>query len=289
MWFPDVLPSTDSDRAIMLTVFGTSTEAAVTFEELIPFVKKLFPERMIGVPYTSGIIREKLNALIEDPAAKILSPAQMLEKLKERGCTDIAVVSTLLFAGTEHDKLKATVDAFAAANPGIIVSYTPPLLADEASLRPVVATLGPYLLEDGLNVVVSHGTEDGHPVERTYLEIAELVAGMYPNARVGSIEGLPDLGAVLDWVEKEKEDRVRFLVFMFVAGDHAENDIASDDEESLFTAVRKMGKTPSVAWTDTSIGRQIASLGLDPAYRSILLDHYARNVGRKPEAGEGKG
>ncbi len=283
MWIPDVLPSGDSDKALMLTVFGTSTEAAVTFEELIPFVKKLFPERMIGVPYTSGIIREKLNALIGDPAAKILSPAEMLEKMKERGCTDIAVVSTLLFAGTEHDKLKATVDAFAAANPGINISYTPPLLAEHASLRPVVATIRPCLIEDGLNVVVSHGTREGHPVEQTYLEIAELVAEMYPNARVGSIEGLPDLGNVMDWVEKREENKIRFVVFMFVAGDHAENDIASDDEESLFAAVRKMGKKPSVAWTDTSIGRQMASLGLDPAYRSLLLDYYARNVGMKQE------
>ena len=82
MWIPPFIPVTSSDKALMLTVFGTSTEASVTFKELIPFVEKMFPDRNIVVPYTSGIIRDKLNQEIRDPDQKILSPAQMLEKLK---------------------------------------------------------------------------------------------------------------------------------------------------------------------------------------------------------------
>lgn len=269
-----------ADKALMLTVFGTSTEASVTFDELLPLVEKQFPDRDVVVPYTSGIIRNKLNAEISDPAEKILSPGEMLARLKQQGYKDIAVVSTILFDGVEHDKLKATVDEFAAQNRGIKVSYTPPLLADDATLRPVVRSIGKHMLKDGLNVVVSHGTHDGHPVEKTYMRIAALVAEMYPNARLGSIEGVPDVAKALDWVEKKDGNDVRFVVFMFVAGDHAENDIASDEEDSLFSAVREMGKTPSVAWTQTGSGKMIASLGLDPEYRQILLDYFARNVGQ---------
>ena len=44
-----VLPGTgmakDNDKAIMLTVFGTSTEASVTFDELVPLVRQRFPGR----------------------------------------------------------------------------------------------------------------------------------------------------------------------------------------------------------------------------------------------------
>ncbi len=278
MWFPHVLPIKDSNKALMLSVFGTSTEAAVTFEELIPFAETLFPDHTIAVPYTSSIIRAKLNERIADPARKILSPEAMLERLKAQGCTDIAVVSTLLFAGTEHDKLQAVVERFSAANPQIRVSYTPPLLADEACLRPVVDSLKPYLIEDGINIVVSHGTEAGHPVEKTYLRLAALTAETWPNARMGSVEGLPDMHEVLDWAARQPDEQVRFVVFMFVAGDHAENDIASDEEDSLFTAIRRMGKIPSAAWVDTSVGPRIASLGLDPTYRKLLLDLYARSV-----------
>lgn len=266
------------NKALMLTVFGTSTEAAVTFDELLPLVQKQFPDRKVVIPYTSGVIREKLNAAISDPAKKILSPAEMLDRLKAEGYKDIAVVSTLLFAGIEHEKLKASVDAFSAANKNIKVSYTAPLLSDRANLQPVINTIGKHIIRNGSNVVVAHGTHDGHPSEKTYLEIADLVAKTYPNARVGSVEGVPDMEETLEWVKGRADKNVRFVVFMFVAGDHAENDIASDEEDSFFTAVREMGKTPSVNMVNTKVGKRIASLGLDPEYRKILLDYYARNV-----------
>ena len=264
------------DKALMLTVFGTSTEASVTFDELLPLVQKRFPDRTVVVPYTSSVIRDKLNADIADPAKKILSPADMLESLKARGFKDIAVISTILFPGVEHDKLKAAVDAFGAANPGITVSYVPPLLSDQTNLKAAVGTLASYLLKDGSNVVVAHGTHEGHAVEKTYLALADLVSSAYPNARVGSIEGVPDMEETLKWVESRPEKDVRFVVFMFVAGDHAENDIASDEEDSLFTAVKGMGKTPSVNMKATKAGERIASLGLDPAYRDMLLDYYTK-------------
>ncbi len=267
-----------SHKALMLTVFGTSTEAAVTFEELAPLAQKEFPERDVVVPYTSGVIRNKLNAQISDPAQKILSPAEMLERLNGEGYTDIAVVSTLVFPGVENDRLKTVVDEFSAANKNIKVSYTPPLMSYAANLQPAVDALGKYLLKDGVNVVVSHGTHAGHPVEKIYLELAAQMAQTYPNTRLGSIEGVPDMAETLDWVKAQAAKDVRFVVFMFVAGDHAENDIASDEAGSLFSAVRAMGKTPSLVRVDSKDGQRIASLGLDPDYRKILLAYYLKHA-----------
>lgn len=268
----------DNDKALMLTVFGTSTEASVTFDEVLPMVEKQFPDRTVVVPYTSKVIRTKLNAKITDPAKKILSPDEMLEKLKKDGYTDIAVVSTLLFPGVEHGKLQRSIEAFAQENKTLKVSYTPPVLADEANLQPAVDSIKKHLLIDGVNVVVTHGTHDGHAVEKVYQHLADLVAKTYTNARVGSIEGIPSMDDTMGWVKENKASDVRFVVFMFVAGDHAENDIASDDEESLFTHTKNMGKAPSVAWVETSGGKRIASLGLDAEYRAILLEHFAKNV-----------
>lgn len=276
--FPAVTMAKGGDKALMLAVFGTSTEAAVTFDELVPLVQQRFPDRDIVVPFTSGVIRNKLNANIADPAKKILSPVEVLEKLKADGYKDIAVVSTILFAGIEHEKLQSSVEAFRTANKGITVSYAPPLLADPANLKPVVNLLGKYMLRNGSNVVVAHGTHNGHRVEKTYLELAKLVAETYPNARVGSVEGVPDIEETLEWAKNEKTADVRFVVFMFVAGDHAENDIASDEDDSMFSAVRAMGKVPSVRMADTKIGKRMASLGLDPDYHVLLLDYYVNNA-----------
>ncbi|MDR2884884.1 MAG: sirohydrochlorin cobaltochelatase [Deferribacteraceae bacterium] len=256
-------------KAIMLTVFGTSTEAKITFDKLIPLVKAEYPDRDIFVPYTSGVIRNKLNKTLLEP---ILSPEEMLNKLKGEGYTDIAVISTLIFAGVEHDKLEATVKTFASNNKEINISYQPPILADERNILPVVETLSKHLLPNAANIVVSHGTHDGHPVEAVYLKVAEIVESLYPDTYLGSIEGIPDIDDAL----KRATDKgnVRFLVFMFVAGDHAENDIVSDDEDSLFSKTKAMGKTPSVAWVTVDGKERIASLGLDPDYIKILMEYY---------------
>lgn len=271
-------PAQAGQKALMLTVFGTSTEAAITFDELLPLAEARFPDRKIVVPYTSGIIREKLNAAISDPTKKILSPEEMLITLKNNGFDDIAVVSTLLFPGVEHEKLQATVETFRAANAAIAVHYTPPFLSTKENRLQAVHTLRKYLLPGAANVVVAHGTHAGHAAEAAYYDIAGLVAKTYPNARFAGIEGVPSMDGVLQKVKDDPAREVRFVVFMFVAGDHAENDIASAEEGSLFSLTRAMGKTPSVAWAATSGGRRIASLGLDPEYRNLLLDWFARNV-----------
>ncbi|MDR2870237.1 MAG: sirohydrochlorin cobaltochelatase [Deferribacteraceae bacterium] len=255
-------------KAIILAVFGTSTEAAVTFDELVPALKANFPDRAIFVPYTSGMIRRKLNANLPE-SEQILSPEAMLDKLKYDGYHDIIVLTTLLFAGVEHDKLKLTVDSFAEANPNIRLRYQPPLLADAEKLPMVVEMLAKYMLTDGINIVVAHGTSAKHPAEAVYMKLAELVAAKYPNARVASIEGEPDMEAALDFAKAQQANDVRAIVFMFVAGEHAANDIMGEND-SLFAAIRSMGKRPSVAYN----GERVASLGLDADYRKLLLDWY---------------
>lgn len=257
-------------KALMLAVFGTSTEAAVTFAELVPALQLRFPSWHIVVPYTSSIIRRKLNANL-DATHAILSPEEMLLKLKSEGYTDIIVLTTLLFAGVEHDKLKAIVESFANANPDISIRYQPPLLSDTARLPAVIDTLEKHILPDGINIVVAHGTQAGHPAEAVYMALAEQVSAKYPNARVGSLEGAPDMAQALSFIEAQPAEELRFIVFMFVAGEHAANDIMGVEVDSLFSAVRKLGKRPSVAYN----GDRVASLGLDEDYRQLLLDYYS--------------
>jgi sirohydrochlorin cobaltochelatase len=264
------------EKALMLSVFGTSSEASVTFDTIVPLVQKQFPDRTVFVPYTSKIIREKLNAEIKNPADKILSPEETLEKIKREGYTDIAVASTLLFAGVENDKLKATVDSFIKDNPGIKTAFIVPILSEDKNIQPVVNTMKKYTIRDGINFVVTHGTHEGHPSEKTYIKVAEAVAKTYPKGIAASVEGVPDLDEAMEKTRKLKDKKVRFTVFMFVAGNHAENDISSDDEDSYFSRVKKMGKTPDLAYVDTIKGKRIVSLGLDKDYQKILLNHYAK-------------
>jgi|GEM_PF-2013181 Cobalamin biosynthesis protein CbiK, Co2+ chelatase len=270
----------ESKKAFMLAAFGTSTEASVTFDEMLPLVKEAFPDRKVVIPYTSSRIREKLNKEIADPAQKILSPAEMLARLKEQGYTDIAVASTIVFPGVEHQKLKQAVTEFKEKNRGVKVTYLPPMLEIPALLQPVVNSLKESVVKDAFTVVVTHGTHEGHPVEKNYRALAKAVAETYPNTVVASIEGIPSMEEAMKLVARQPQKEVRFVVFMFVAGDHAENDIAGEEEDSLFSQVKKMGKTPSIRFTETQAGARFHSLGLDQGYRTLLLNHYKSNIDR---------
>lgn len=265
-------------KALVLAAFGAGAEASITVDALLPPVRERFPDHTVAVSYTATAIRNKLNAAIPDPDKKLLSPEAMLARLQGEGYTDISVASTFLFAGVEHDKLSATVEAFRAANPAITLTYAPPILADQANLRPVLATLGKHLLPGASNVVVAHGAHRGHASEAMYLKLAAIVPVLYPHARLGSITGLPDMGEALAGVRSDTARDVRFVVFMFAAGTHVQDDIASDGEGSLFSAVKRMGKRPSLPLVQTGTGTRIASLGLDPDYRQLLLAHYARHI-----------
>lgn len=265
------------DKALVLAIFGATAESSVTFDELVPLLKERFPDRDVVVPFTSGIMRKNTNAKISDPASRVLSPVEALEKLKSEGYSDIVVISTILFAGTEHDKLKGEVEAFAAGNGGITVKYVPPLLSQRENFQPVVNLLGKYMISDGANIVVTHGTREGHMAEKDYMQIAMLIAKTFPGTRAASIEGIPDKDRAMEWLEKQPGNEVRFVVFMFAAGGHVNEDIASDEEESFFTAAREAGKNPSIPWSDQE-AKRVACLGLDPDYRRILLDYFAKNV-----------
>ena len=268
----------EAKKAFMLTAFGTTTGASVTFDEFVALVKKEFPNRDVVIPYTSSIIREKLNKNITDPAKKFLSPTEMLTQLKERGYTDIAVASTIVFPGIEHEKIQTAVNTFTASNTDVKVTYLPPMLALPAMLQPVVDSLKKSINNSAFNVAVTHGTHKGHPVEKNYRALEVAVANTYSNALVASIEGIPSMEEAMKIVAKQPQKDVQFIVFMFVAGDHAENDIAGNEEDSLFSQVKKMGKTPVVHHVETSAGQRILSLGLDDAYRSLLLRHYKSNI-----------
>ncbi|GAB7140967.1 hypothetical protein RsTz2092_09250 [Deferribacterales bacterium RsTz2092] len=264
-------------RALVLAVFGTSTEAAITFDELVPLLKKQFHGRDVFVPYTSPVIRNKLNK-DRKAADKLLSPEEMFNKLKKDGYTDLFVATTIVFDGVEYEKLKADTDKFAKANKSIKIKLATPLVSSDANISKVVDTLAPYVRKDAINILVAHGTHSGHSVEKRYLAVQKAFEAKYANSYMGTVEGVPSVDSAYEKVKKANDKQVQFLVFMFVAGDHAENDVAGDEEDSMFSAVKKLGKIPSIAKIKVKGKDRMLSLGLIPAYQKLLVEHIAYNA-----------
>lgn len=106
---------------------------------------------------------------------------------------------------------------------------------------------------------MGHGTYT--PATAIYSQMDYMLkAGGLTNFHVGTIEGYPTFDTMLAQLKAGKAKRVTLIPFMFVAGDHAKNDIAGEWKEML----EKEGFT---------VNAQLEGLGQIPEIQEIFIDH----------------
>lgn len=243
------------DKAALLMVhFGTTHDdtRALTIDTLNAKAREAFPTLEMREAYTSRIIMRRLRARgIEKP-----SPLEALLKLRSEGYTHILVQSTNIIEGVEMESLRKDVASVAPFFKDIRVGN--PLLysVEDATAVVDILTAQPG---KGSVVLVGHGTYT--PSTATYALIDHLLkARGFAHFHVGTIEGYPTFDTVLAQLKASKEKQVTLVPFMFVAGDHAKNDIAVDWKEAL----EKQGFKVNV---------RMEGLGQLPAIQQLFIDH----------------
>ena len=86
----------------------------------------------------------------------------------------------------------------------------------------------------------------------------------YANYFIGTVEAEPSLDTVLELVNAGGYERVVLQPMMIVAGDHANNDMAGDDEDTWKTAFEGAGD---------QVERVLKGLGEDETIQQLLVDH----------------
>ncbi|MDD4273211.1 MAG: sirohydrochlorin cobaltochelatase [Desulfobacter postgatei] len=228
-------------KGILLVAFGTSEASAkVSFQHIEAKVKKAFPGVDVRWAYTSHIIRHKLVGQGEI----ILSPAQALAKMMDEGYTHVAVQSLHTIPGEEYHELVMTVNGFKAMPGGfdrLILGF--PMLGAQDTVAKAVdaifATLPKARKANDAVVLMGHGTH--HPGNIYYSAMNWQLQQKDPNIIMGTVEGYPELGDVIAWLKERKTGKVWLMPFMSVAGDHAKNDMAGDEEDSWKSRLTKAG------------------------------------------------
>ncbi len=88
-------------------------------------------------------------------------------------------------------------------------------------------------------VLVGHGTD--HEADRYYKEFEEILRETVKNSYMISIEGDIVLEDIIKELKEKKFRKIYLYPFLVVAGDHAQNDIASDDEDSIKSYLKNNG------------------------------------------------
>ena len=225
---------------ILLVAFGSSEPSAqVSFENIDKKVKATYSGIPVRWAYTSTIIRKKLAK-----QGKYLdSPEVALAKMQDEGFTHVAVQSLHTIGGAEYHDLRRTVGAFKMMGgfQRIVLGY--PLLATQKDMQgavdAILETLPKDRQKDDAVVLMGHGTH--HPSNAFYAALMFQLQLKDPNIYVGTVEGYPEVGDIKDLLLKKNIKKAYLMPFMSVAGDHAKNDMASDEDDSWKSILSKAG------------------------------------------------
>jgi len=225
---------------ILLVAFGSSESSAqVSFENIDRKVKKVYPDIPVRWAYTSYIIREKLAK----QGKHLDSPEVALAKMLDEKFTHVAVQTLHTIGGAEYHDLRRTVGAFKMMGGfrKLILGY-PMMATQEDMQRTVDAVLSTIPKERKLSeavVLMGHGTH--HPSNAFYAALMFQLQLKDPNIFVGTVEGYPEVDLITELMHKKRIKKAYLMPLMSVAGDHAKNDMAGDEEDSWKSIFTKAG------------------------------------------------
>lgn len=274
------------ENELLVVSFGTSFNDS-RVEDIGGIEKALIeanPDWSVRRAFTAQII---INHVQARDGEKIDNVDQALDRAVANGVKNLVVQPTHLMHGAEYDELVEALDNYKDKFETVTVAE--PLLGEvgsdasvvnddkakvaEAITAEAVKTAGFDSLnaakEDGTAFVfMGHGTS--HTAKVSYSQMATQMSELgYENVFIGTVEGEPEetaCEAVIEAVKEAGYTKVVLRPLMVVAGDHANNDMAGDDEDSwksMFNA--------SDAFE--SVDCQIAGLGGIEAIQQIYVDH----------------
>ena len=215
-------------KAILIVSFGTSHPD--TLEKNITAIentaKETFPDFRIYRAFTSQMV---LNKLKKKNNLEFDNVKAALERMAADGIETVVAQPTHIINGIENDRMMSDLMEYTDKFTRIRVGK--PLLSSvEDYKKSIHAIMAEVDLEDNeVLVLMGHGTD--HHANSAYptLEYTFHALG-YNQVLVGTVEGFPDLRNVMTRLEIADAKKVRLMPFMIVAGDHAKNDMAGEDD-----------------------------------------------------------
>ncbi len=243
-------PSFAEDKnAVLVVSFGTSMpEARKAIDNLVNATREEFPGTEVRLSFTSNIIRRKIA---REFGEIIPNPVEALAELNDEGFANVCVMPTHIIPGEEYDEIKNVVQAFRTLKGKYgfhSLKLGRPFMNssdDTAGMADVlIARFASQLKDkDTAIILMGHGTPE-HFANALYSQLQlELDRKAYGKFFLGTVEARPLIDDVTAKLKRHPEIKKLVLSpLMIVAGDHANNDLAGeDDDESWLNVLRREG------------------------------------------------
>ena len=257
-------PDTDkSKKAILVVSFGTSyadtREATIDATEAA--FAKAYPDYDIKRAFTSQII---IDILEERDGMEIDNMQEALDRLKSEKYSEVVVQPTLVMNGAEYDEMIAAVHEVEESFDKIVVGKA--LLTSHNDYEVVLEALKGQigeLADDEAVIYMGHGTH--HFADAAYgaMDVRFKNAGL-KNVHMGTVEGYPLFEDITPHLEANGINKVTLIPFMLVAGDHASNDMAGDEDDAWKVMLKQQGY---------AVETHMQGLGELEAIQQLFIEH----------------
>lgn len=231
-----------TDTAILVVSFGTSFNNSrdITIGAIENSIADAFPQYPVRRAFTAQIIIDKLA---ERDGIEIDNVTQALDRAVADGIKTLIVQPTHLMNGLEYTDLAGELAEYENDFDKIVIGE--PLLTSDEDFEGVISAITDATKEydDGETAIVfmGHGTEaESNQVYATLQD--KLTADGFENYYIGTVEAEPSLDDIIAALKDNGGyKKVVLEPLMVVAGDHANNDMAGDEEDSWKTALEAEG------------------------------------------------
>ena len=274
------------ENELLVVSFGTSfnDSRAEDVKGIEDALAKAYPDWSVRRAFTAQII---INHVEARDSENIDNMQQALDRAVENGIKNLVVQPTHLMHGAEYDEMTEAINGYKDKFESVAIAE--PMLGEVGDDATVInddkkavaqAITDEACKEAGFDsmdaaaeagtafVFMGHGTS--HTANVTYDQMQTQMEDLgFKNAFIGTVEGKPEDTACDKVIEKVKEAGYKNVVLrplMVVAGDHANNDMAGDDEDSWKSQFVASGNFENVDC-------QIEGLGRIEAVEQIYVDH----------------
>ena len=236
----------NTKKAILVVSFGTSVNETreKTIDCIEADIRKANPDASIYRAWTSKMIIRKLK---NRDGVTIHTVKEAMEAMIRDGIKELIVQPTHIINGIENDLMKEDVLAYADHFDSI--RFGTPLLTSTKDIEEAI--------------LMGHGTT--HYANTAYAALDYTFKDLgYSNVLIGTVEAYPSIPSILRGLKELQPEKIHLTPFMIVAGDHATNDMAGEEEDSWKNQFEAAGYT---------VECHLKGLGEYEGIRKIFLKH----------------
>ncbi|ETS93820.1 sirohydrochlorin cobaltochelatase [Veillonella sp. AS16] len=236
-------------QAILVVAFGSTVDSAreQNIDSVVKYISQSFPDYTVKLAFSSRIIVKRLR----ERGITIPTEQGALEQLIQDGYTHVYVQPLHFTGGEEFDKLKHNILAHEGEGQLEVLRVGRPLvyyMAQEEHPDDYQILIDRFIRslnisdEDGL-LLVGHGGLGSGNSSYGNLQFKLIRAGL-TNVRVAVLENAPyitDVALPWEWLDGKRPKRIYVHPLLLVLGDHAQNDLFGDGDDSAINEIAAAG------------------------------------------------